>query len=171
MSDIDHVFARFSRTGATETPSRQTVTIPARGTRSSRVVQVVHLRHGAKAIDDAPARHASDVGGAAWGLEISGKGSPPPPAVGEEISPPAPKPVVHVQPAWQPRQPVVEATAGLPVGRRARTMTRRPRVEPQARRVADPFDANDDSANCIRCGYLVEPPREKRGLMTCAGCG
>jgi hypothetical protein len=40
-----------------------------------------------------------------------------------------------------------------------------------ARRVADPFDANDDGANCLRCGYAVEPARERRGLMTCAGCG
>jgi hypothetical protein len=42
---------------------------------------------------------------------------------------------------------------------------------PEERRVADPFDAEDDGANCLRCGYLVEPAREKRGLMTCAACG
>ncbi len=40
-----------------------------------------------------------------------------------------------------------------------------------ARHVADPFDASDDGANCMLCGYVIEPPREKRGLMTCAGCG
>jgi hypothetical protein len=39
------------------------------------------------------------------------------------------------------------------------------------RRVADPFDADDDGANCLRCGYMVEPARERRGLMTCAACG
>lgn len=38
------------------------------------------------------------------------------------------------------------------------------------RRVADPFDATDDGANCIRCGYAIQPARERRGLMTCAGC-
>jgi hypothetical protein len=36
---------------------------------------------------------------------------------------------------------------------------------------ADPFDPNDDGANCLRCGCLVQPAREKRGLMTCAKCG
>jgi hypothetical protein len=35
---------------------------------------------------------------------------------------------------------------------------------------ADPF-ADGDGANCLHCGYLVEPAREKRGLMTCSACG
>jgi hypothetical protein len=39
-----------------------------------------------------------------------------------------------------------------------------------SRRVADPFDADDDGANCMRCGYAVEPARERHGLMTCSGC-
>ena len=39
------------------------------------------------------------------------------------------------------------------------------------RAFADPFATEDTGANCFRCGYLVEPAREKRGLMTCAGCG
>jgi hypothetical protein len=29
----------------------------------------------------------------------------------------------------------------------------------------------DESANSLGCGYLVEPAREKRGLLTCAACG
>ena len=36
---------------------------------------------------------------------------------------------------------------------------------------ANPFSPDDGGANCMRCGYLVEPAREKRGLMTCSGCG
>ena len=36
---------------------------------------------------------------------------------------------------------------------------------------ADPFSHDDGGANCMRCGYLVEPVREKRGLVTCLGCG
>jgi hypothetical protein len=40
-----------------------------------------------------------------------------------------------------------------------------------AQRFADPFAADDDGANCLRCGYLVEPARERRGLLTCATCG
>ena len=50
----------------------------------------------------------------------------------------------------------------------------RPRKQPgsaPSRRVADPFNASDDGANCMRCGYAVEPAREKRGLMTCSECG
>jgi len=90
MSDTDHVFARFGRAGVAEMPTRQTVTIPARGIRGRRVVQVVRLRNGARTIDDAPARRASDVGGAAWGEEISGKGSPPTPAAPQETASPAP---------------------------------------------------------------------------------
>ena len=39
------------------------------------------------------------------------------------------------------------------------------------RHVADPFDTSDDGANCMRCGYAIERAREKRGLMTCSGCG
>jgi hypothetical protein len=40
-----------------------------------------------------------------------------------------------------------------------------------ARSFADPFDTGDDGANCLRCGYLVEPARERRGHLTCSGCG
>ena len=50
----------------------------------------------------------------------------------------------------------------------------RPRKQPAstpARRVADPFNASDDGANCMRCGYAIEAAREKRGLMTCSECG
>jgi hypothetical protein len=35
---------------------------------------------------------------------------------------------------------------------------------------ADPFAAEDTGTNCIRCGYLVSPEREKRGLLTCHQC-
>lgn len=40
-----------------------------------------------------------------------------------------------------------------------------------ARRFANPFDAGDDGANCMRCGYAIEREREKRGVMTCSECG
>jgi hypothetical protein len=38
------------------------------------------------------------------------------------------------------------------------------------RQFADPFAEDDSGANCIRCGYLVEQSRERRGLMTCSKC-
>jgi len=54
----------------------------------------------------------------------------------------------------------------------AKPAVTRAAVEPKPRRrVVDPFDAEDDGANCMRCGYAVEPAREKRGLLTCAHCG
>jgi hypothetical protein len=62
----------------------------------------------------------------------------------------------------KPAEPPVETAVAGP---------RKPRVPKAAvRRFADPF-ADEDGANCIRCGYLVEPAREKRGLMTCSVCG
>lgn len=75
--------------------------------------------------------------------------------------------------AWQPKAVEVQATpsaAGneaspLPAAPKA---LRRARSGPASRRVADPFDADDGSANCIRCGYAIESAREQRGLMTCA---
>ena len=35
----------------------------------------------------------------------------------------------------------------------------------------DPFAADNIGTNCLRCGYLVQPARERRGLLTCATCG
>ena len=70
-----------------------------------------------------------------------------------------------------------EATPAVPDPEPAVTARRglgRPRKQPAmapARRIADPFDPNDDGANCLRCGYAVERARERRGLMTCAVCG
>jgi hypothetical protein len=39
-----------------------------------------------------------------------------------------------------------------------------------ARGFADPFANDDDGANCIRCGFLVEAAQESRGMLTCANC-
>jgi hypothetical protein len=75
-------------------------------------------------------------------------------------------------PAWQPTSVRLDADtparADAPL---AAVAPPRPRTRKPERRVADPFDAHDDGANCLRCGYVVEPAREKRGLMTCAACG
>lgn len=65
------------------------------------------------------------------------------------------------------------ASAEEPVAEphRSRGRPRKQPGSPPTRRVADPFDIEDCGANCMRCGYAVEPAREKRGLMTCAECG
>jgi hypothetical protein len=91
-----------------------------------------------------------------------------PPAAAEPA-----EPTVHVMAMWeptpqQPAEPPVEAT--IAEDRKSRiSKPRAPKVT--ARRFADPFADDDSGANCIRCGYLVEPAREKRDLWTCSNCG
>jgi len=87
----------------------------------------------------------------------------------------------HAMPAWEPAAtkeapsaPGSEKAAVAPdaTARRGRGWPRKEvRPTPRARHVADPSDADDDGANCLRCGYAIELAREKRGLMTCADCG
>jgi hypothetical protein len=77
-------------------------------------------------------------------------------------------------PAWEPMaaEAAPPGAPGEPVPRPPRSAAgRKPAAHVPARRVADPFDAEDDGANCLRCGYAVEPSREKRGLATCQACG
>jgi len=81
-------------------------------------------------------------------------------------------------PGWEPRLPPIppiEPAGDIPAGtrpRRGRAKAERPGNQSVSTRraFADPFAAEDSGANCIRCGYLVSPAREKRGLMTCARC-
>jgi hypothetical protein len=100
-----------------------------------------------------------------------------------DIQPSAPEPAqpaVHVMPVWQPSlpQPVPpEAAPAEPHVETAVREQRKPRVpkpraaKETARHFADPFADSDDGANCLRCGYLIELARDKRGLLTCAACG
>jgi hypothetical protein len=77
-------------------------------------------------------------------------------------SPPQPAPLVP-----KPAEPSVERVMAR---QRRPRVTKAPTAKAGERRFADPF-ADEDGANCFRCGYLVEPAREKRGLMTCSACG
>jgi len=54
----------------------------------------------------------------------------------------------------------------VPAPRRGPSATPRSAHAAGPRDVADPFDANDDSANCIRRGYAVE----RRGSCPIAWC-
>jgi hypothetical protein len=74
--------------------------------------------------------------------------------------------VVHPTVEPTPAAPSEPAQPAPPQAKRARRTARA-----ASRRIADPFDPADDGANCLRCGYLVEPARERRGMMTCAACG
>ena len=81
-------------------------------------------------------------------------------------------------PGWEQLLPPVqtaEPLAKVPAASRPRTRVTKPERSKSPpvsteRAFADPFAADDTGANCIRCGYLVSPAREKRGLMTCIQC-
>ncbi len=180
MDDIDRVFARFKDDKPEPTNRRETLSIPRRnGAGGSRTVEVVHLRSGG-GMKDRPQRLEPRVRAASWdgGLQAQRPVATPvlPPPVAAAATPPT----THLMPAWEPAAtkgassaPPSEKVAGAPDAT-ARRGQGRPRKEvsttPRPRHIADPFDADDDGANCMRCGYAIEPVREKRGLMTCEAC-
>jgi hypothetical protein len=181
MSEADRVFfARKGQKSQNSTSEQRLILSTSRrsgpGAGKSRMVEVVHVRRdGARPVKDDPSP-------AQWSLraEVRPEGlraKPPEPLPLRDIQPVAPAPtppVVHVMPMWQPSPPGPKPDE-LPI-ETAVAGPRKPCVRKSAtpneavRRFADPF-ADDDGANCLRCGYLVEPAREKRGLMTCSACG
>lgn len=169
MSEIDRVFARLGAKKPASDERRETVNVPRRGTTGSRVVEVVHVRSGAERGD---ATRAGRTGGglraATWSEGFPARVTAAAPAP-EPLAPrAAPAPTAHVMPGWQPAPAEPEPSAPVPQERPRAAGLRRPRDA--ARRVADPFDTADEGANCLRCGYAVEPEREARGQLTCAAC-
>ena len=87
------------------------------------------------------------------------------------------QPATHVMPMWERAVAPEESRSPSPdraparSARHATTDAADPLKSTAQRRVADPFNAQDDGANCLRCGYVIEPERDQRGLMTCAACG
>lgn len=109
----------------------------------------------------------------AWPDETLAKPAAPPQPASDAPSVTAPAaPMVHVMPSWQPSspQPVLPSDISSSAARAVRRWSQAPTAE-APRRFADPFAMDDEGANCLRCGYLVEPVREAKGLMTCAACG
>ena len=181
MDDIDRVFARFKDDKPEPTNRRETLSIPRRsGAGGSRTVEVVHLRSG-RGTTDRPQRLDPRVRAASWDGGFQAKRQVATPAPPAPAAATATAPTTHVMPAWEPAAPKEASTApgSLDVAEAPDVAARRGRGRPRkeisttssVRRVANPFDASDDGANCMRCGYAIEPAREKRGLMTCAGCG
>ena len=143
------------------------------------MVEVVHVRRNRSCpTEDYPgpaSQHAET-----WPEELQAK--PTQSLLPQDIQPIAPEPaspIVHVMPMWaafqpQPAPPLPkpdEVAGGAGMARQRRRRVPEASVSKEAvRRFADPF-SDEDGANCIRCGYLVEPAREKRGLMTCSVCG
>ena len=187
MSEADRVFPRREELGAQSSHSEQRLVLSTprksgAGGGRSRVVEVVHVRRsGPRPVEDRPRPAPRSVRAEVWPEGFRAKPASPLPS--QDIRPVAPEPAqptVHVMPMWEPAQqrsaqPLVEPVAQQ--GGMAAAGGRAPRVpKPRApkttgRLFADPFSPDDGGANCIRCGYLVEPAREKRGLMTCSGCG
>jgi hypothetical protein len=194
MADIDHVFARFHDDHAAAQPKRELLSIPRKGMSSgSRTVEVVHVRSGARSkIED---HHPREVGvrAATWAEGFPTKPAPnrSPVELSAHIEPQ--QPAVHVMPMWESSRADPEPTQAEPKRRgRPRKIVNETALitgdpsapQPAAKRrgrprkiasetapiTADPFDPNDDGTNCLRCGCLVQPAREKRGLMTCASC-
>jgi hypothetical protein len=195
MADIDHVFARFHDDHAAPQPQRELLSIPRRGTSSgSRTVEVVHVRSGASSKSQDQRPRESGLRSATWAEGFPTK--PAPNRLPVELSAPTepPQPAVHVMPMWEPAHADPEPTQpeskrrGRPrkvVNEMALIATDPHAPPPEAKRrgrprkiasetarvAADPFDPNDGGTNCLRCGCLVQPAREKRGLMTCGSCG
>jgi hypothetical protein len=179
MSDIDRVFSRFGGKKTESSDKRELLNIPRKGNAlGSRVVEVVHVRSGSVSPGKGASRRLTlNDRSETWERGFPAKPPAPRPALVEAEAPPAAKPVTHVMPMWEPAaaepDPVPPAPAEAPVaasGPAADAPRQATRRKP-ARRVADPFDAEDHAANCMRCGYAIEPARDRRGLLTCAACG
>ena len=178
MSEADRVFSRMTTPGSLPSPEdKQFLHIASRRrgavASQSRVVEVVHRRSGRIAPPAEPVQAPT------WLERLQGCSTPALPAAQEPAATPAHAPPVgHLMPGWEPLLPPlepVEPAAKILAGVRPRPRVAKPeRANIQSistqRAFADPFAADDTGANCICCGYLVSPAREKRGLMTCLQC-
>jgi hypothetical protein len=188
MSEEDRVFPRRrEELGAQSSHREQRLVLSARRRNGaaggrSRVVEVVHVRRsGPGPVEDRPRSAPWSVRAEVWpeGFRAKPASSLPP----HDIQPPAPgpaQPTVHVMPMWKPTQQAstqadaqpVKQPGGMAAAEGRTLRVPKPRAPKTAWRLfADPFSPDEGGANCMRCGYLVEPAREKRGLMTCSGCG
>jgi hypothetical protein len=175
MSEADRVFARMTTPGSLPSPEDKQflhITSRRRGAVAgqSRVVEVVHRRSGHMASPAEPAPAAT------WSEGFQGRSAPTlPPADDSEPAPiPAP-PVGHLMPGWAPLLPPLQPAAKVPASNRTKRRAAKQegsKTQPgmTKRTFADPFAADDTGTNCTRCGYLVSPAREKRGLTTCMQC-
>jgi len=179
MSDIDRVFARMGGGHTTESHQRELRNVPRKGgVTGSRVVEVVRMApRSGMANGEAPRRAEFGVRAQTWDDGFPARQAPPPPPAPPPTAQELPKPVVHIIAPREPLLPEVTessvaaaAPAAEPVALPARrSVGRKPKTS--NRRVANPFDPDDDGTNCLRCGYVIESAREKRGLLTCAACG
>lgn len=180
MSDIDRVFARLGGRQTAGGDQRELRRIPRKGASGARLVEVVRLPpRGAAGTASGPRRSDGRVRAESWEDGFPTKPGPASSWPEQPAAAPAPEPVTHVMPMWEPAAKDVAGMSAGPAPVEAQPdEIDRPAAAPstgrarkQGRRVADPFDASDNRANCLRCGYAIEPARERRGMMTCARCG
>jgi type IV secretory pathway VirB10-like protein len=185
MTEADRVFAGIKGRAGQSTGSEQRI-IQRRSRQGgvsrsqTRVVEVVHVRHAAKRpVNDQPFLSEAAVGPDAWSDDVDTVTTShmldliPAPAAEPQ------QPVVHVMPTWEPRAaevPLAASTDDMPTqapvpAKRTRRTKTGSKPDAAARRYADPFANDDSGTNCLRCGYLVEPTRERGGWLTCARCG
>ena len=178
MSEADRVFSRMTTPGSLPSPEEKQflhVTSRRRGAVAgqSRVVEVVHRRLGHTAL---PAEQAYAAPGPE---EFQSRSDPSSPSSEAPAATSVPVPPVgHLMPGWEPLLPPIqpaEAAGKIQAGIRPRprsTKLEQSKDQPKSikRAFADPYVADDTGTNCMRCGYLVSPVREKRGLLTCLKC-
>ena len=187
MSEADRVFPRPEGQGS-QTPlveKRLILSAPRRGgpgAGKSRVVEVVHVRRGkGRPAEEASRPSTWDLRAETWPDGMHPKAALPfPQPNAQPVTPEPAEPTVHIMPMWEPSPPQPAPPAAEPTEPPAETaITERPKprvskphgAKVKVRRFADPFADDGSGANCIRCGYLVEQGREKRGFMTCSKCG
>jgi hypothetical protein len=186
MSEADRVFSARKGQGFQTLTSekRHIFSAPRRsgpGAGKSKLVEVVHVRRErSRPVENQPRPALWSVPAEARSESLRAKPAQLlPPQDMQPVAPDPAPPVVHVMPMWTPSLPQPAAPGpqpdDAPVGT-AVTKQRKPRIaktptaKAAVRRFADPF-SEEDGANCLRCGYLVQPARERRGLLTCATCG
>jgi hypothetical protein len=174
MSEIDRVFGRMGGSTTAGTDVHERRTIARRGsTTTARVVEVVRLaaREPGAAPTPQP-RPDPRLRAESWEGGFPIRQAPQRRPAPVPAKPTEAQPVGHVIQRWQSPPADIAAEPEAPAPRKAMPAPRQRRVAaPAPRPVADPFDPEDDRANCLRCGYAVEARREARGLMTCAACG
>jgi hypothetical protein len=181
MSEIDDIFARLGGGRTTTSDGRDLRDIPRRGKAGgSRTVEVVHLLKSRPGAGAAVTRRTdTGVRAETWDAGFPTRSAPPSSPSTQSEPTKAPEQVGHVITRWAPVAEVVPIPAPAPVpaevqprpdDQRLARYGRSSITREKSRPVADPFDPDDDRANCLRCGYAVEPGRERRGLLTCAAC-
>jgi len=169
MSEADRIFPpRSEKESLASKDGQRFIRATDRKSGQSRSVEVVHVARGTAITGNCSLRAGNrGVRAEAWPDGYRPRQNPPP-TLFDTPPPPAPKPTPQVGHLVE-RKP--SALAPLPV-QPSPVAPRKARGQPTKERTfADPFVASDTGANCIRCGYLIQPAREQRGKMTCAACG